>query len=350
MTFQAILLALTLAGGGERTLQIDVVELVAGREVPGLEEHALEHAGHRYLFASEASRRAFEADPARYEVQMGGACARMGPLSGLGSTELFAVYDGRVYLFASEGCRAGFLREPDRLLERPDPVPESNPETARRGAELIATAVGAMGGAERVDGVRSLRLGWEGTAESGERELRRARTTTLLFPAGLRTDSTWGDRNYVRVVTPDDAFFDEDGEVRDMQPQQIAAMIKERSRIPLVVMRARDRSDFVAVASGSSVVGEREVDLVTAAFGGATATLAVDAENGRILGMTFRGRGPDARFGTLTRTYGDFREVGGLTLPASESVRFDGEEVASMAIDWTSLEVDAELPPELFAR
>ena len=346
----AVSLALVLSGSGDRTMKLDVVELVRGSEVAGVEEYALRHAGHRYLFASEESLRAFAARPWRYEVQLGGACARMGPLSGLGSTEILAVHEGRVFLFASEACREGFLKDPERVLERDDPVPESNPETLRRGRELIEGAVRAMGGAERVDGVHSLRLRWEGTVEAGGREYRRKRRVAIVFPGSFRVDSAWDDEDHAHVVAAGSGFFDDAGEARNMHEQQIAAAVKQLRREPLVILRARDRDGFVAVASGHGTVGERPVELVTAAFEGATATLEIDAENGRMLGLTYRGRGPDRHFGTLHRTFSDFREVGGLELPATFAVRFDGEDLPDEGLTWTSIEVDVEIPADRFTR
>lgn len=60
------------------------------------------HALWEYRFVSAETRAAFLAEPAKYEIQLGGACARMGALSGIGDPRLHAIHGGRIYLFASD--------------------------------------------------------------------------------------------------------------------------------------------------------------------------------------------------------------------------------------------------------
>jgi hypothetical protein len=61
---------------------LDPVELCGGHEVAGDPARVATHGGHAYAFASEANRAAFTADPERYAIQWGGACARWGPSPG----------------------------------------------------------------------------------------------------------------------------------------------------------------------------------------------------------------------------------------------------------------------------
>ena len=142
----ALLAALAAAGAvfAQSELSVfkpDPVELVQGRKTPGDPAFFVDYQGFRYVFASASTRAEFEKDPARYEIQLGGACARMGPLSGSCRIDLYAVHEGRIYIFASEGCRKGFLAAPEKLLESDDAVPAGTPEQARRGRELIERAV-----------------------------------------------------------------------------------------------------------------------------------------------------------------------------------------------------------------
>ena len=68
---------------------LDPVALCEGREVPGSDTITATHEGYLYRFADEQSRERFHADRERYAVQMGGACGRMGPLSGKGAVDRF---------------------------------------------------------------------------------------------------------------------------------------------------------------------------------------------------------------------------------------------------------------------
>lgn len=103
----------TCEKGPRDTLEVDAVELVrTGADVPGLSEHSVVHGAYTYRFRNAENKATFAADPARYEIQLGGACARMGPLSGAGSPKLHAVHDGRIYIFASGACRQAFTKDP----------------------------------------------------------------------------------------------------------------------------------------------------------------------------------------------------------------------------------------------
>src|SRR5215510_10496247 len=138
-----------------RTLQVDAVELVRGQEVAGDPAISTSRGRFWYQFANDANRAEFLSDPERYEIQFGGACARMGPLSGVGSTNIHAVHDGRIYIFASQQCRNGFLAAPDKLIEHDDPPLAASREAEQRGRALLELVVERMGGAARVDSVNT---------------------------------------------------------------------------------------------------------------------------------------------------------------------------------------------------
>ena len=56
---------------------LDPVRLIEGRDVRGLESLWVDRGSYRYVFESAATRQQFLADPERYEIQLGGACAFM---------------------------------------------------------------------------------------------------------------------------------------------------------------------------------------------------------------------------------------------------------------------------------
>src|SRR5262245_61503243 len=70
------------------TFTVDVVGLVRDhQEVSGSAALTANRFGYVYLFSQETNREAFLKDPEKYEVQLGGACGKMGELSGRGSTD-----------------------------------------------------------------------------------------------------------------------------------------------------------------------------------------------------------------------------------------------------------------------
>ena len=71
-----------------------------GKPVKGAAEHKAEFKGSTFLFASQANRDAFAADPARYSPQYGGYCAFgvSGGYKAATDPAAFTVVDGKLYL------------------------------------------------------------------------------------------------------------------------------------------------------------------------------------------------------------------------------------------------------------
>lgn len=98
----------------------DPVALVGGAQVAGVGAHQTTYEGYTYRFKDPASLATFRAQSDRFAIQLGGACARMGILSGKGSPGRFAIHEGRIYIFASDSCLATFMKDPSRVLETLD--------------------------------------------------------------------------------------------------------------------------------------------------------------------------------------------------------------------------------------
>ena len=80
-----------------------VILLTQGKEVMGKPEFKVTRGKFDYLFANAGSRATFERNPEKYEIQLSGACARMG--GGVtGNPADYAVVDGRIYIFGSDDC------------------------------------------------------------------------------------------------------------------------------------------------------------------------------------------------------------------------------------------------------
>ena len=83
---------------------LDPVMLVQGKEVQGNLKITLTRGNFQYMFASEENKTAFEKDPASYEIQLNGACARMGPPV-RGNPDLYTVYQGHIYILVLKNAR-----------------------------------------------------------------------------------------------------------------------------------------------------------------------------------------------------------------------------------------------------
>ncbi|MCG3127495.1 MAG: hypothetical protein CHACPFDD_02355 [Phycisphaerae bacterium] len=332
------------------TLDVDSVELVAGREVAGQPEIAHVHGGYRYLFASRENLATFQRQPEKFEIQLGGACARMGALSGLGSTGIRTVFKDRIYIFASEACKKGFLSGPEKLLDSDDPVPTGSDDDRATARQLLDKAVAALGGAERLSKVRSYARRMIREQDYQGRKVKVGDAWTIAVPDRLRRDSIWDTSSWSFVATPDDAFTYGERDCRGLSAAGRVELQRLAVRDPLMLLLSRSRADFVAVAGGRVRVGERDAERVIVHFQGCATTLAIDEASGRIVGCSFRGRGASLRFGKVELVYSEFTEVSGITLPMHVAATFDGKPFDDATGTISEARINAELAADTFAR
>lgn len=353
-------LQLLLSGGAawaepSQILNADSVELVRGHEVQGRADLFVDHARFRYLFSSEENRKEFQRRPARYEIQMGGACARMGPLSGDGRTSLYGVHGGRIYIFASETCRTTFLKDPDKLLERPDVAPSGSKDAEKQGRSLLEKAVDAIGGARAVDGVRNFQRITLKKVNAGGKVYDNRHALTIQFPDDIREEECWDKSCYIYVATNAGAWYEGSNDQQALHAQQAIALRKHKqNRELLVVLRARNRPGTLVFHQGPASFEydgrTTAVERVAVAFDGATCVLSIEPKTGRILSQVYRDRGPTMAFVDVEKIFTEVVEAGGLRLPDKPVMRIEGRVKAAQPDDVVEVRIDAQLDKGLFAR
>ncbi len=323
--------AIAQKSGRDRVLKIDAVELIdRDKEIEGKVEFQQQHGRYLYLFANAENLTVFKANPAKYEIQLGGACGRMGPLSGEGSPKIFAVHDGRLYIFASEQCKRSFVAAPEKLLELDDEPPATTDESLKRGRALLDRAVDGVGGAAKLDALVSYREGRSRQTESGGKPYTVTDTVALHLPDGVYTENCWNDQCWGYVVMGSDGWTTDEGGGEALVPEQRIAVLRSAGRHPLALLRNRDRPGLVVVSDGSErtidVAGEGSIDLdlLTLHSEGTTTTLGIDAE-GRVRLLSYRGRGLTLGIGQIERIYSGFHDVGDLNLAGRVDVVFEGK-------------------------
>jgi YHS domain-containing protein len=318
---------------------LDPVMLSQGKEVQGDMKFQVTRGQFRYIFANAENKATFEKDPSRYEIQLNGSCARMGaPTSG--NPDLYAVHKGRIYVFGSEECQTVFKAAPEKYLEAPaEPKSSPSAEMLKRGQELIAKAVEALGGAAKLDQLVSFQ----------RKEVRGndvKNTLLLAFPGSMRLESVRPNFTLTSVVGPAESFIVVNNTApRTMSEGNRAAIEKELQREPFVLLRARSRSDFKAWA-----VGDGEPSLVEVELDGFNTTLGIDPATGRVLSQTYRGRGPGGVVGVIAMNYSDFRAVEGLSLPFKVTATFDGQPLPALSATIETTTVNGQIDPASFKK
>ncbi|HJQ68380.1 MAG TPA: hypothetical protein VKA70_05395 [Blastocatellia bacterium] len=331
---------------------LDPVMLVKGKEVQGEFNIAVTRGRFQYLFANEENKAAFEKEPSRYEIQLGGACARMGAPVG-GNPDLYTVYKERVYIFGSEACKNLFQSSPEKYLESEETSQAPTADAIKKGQSLIEKAVSAMGGAARLDALASYQEQRRGLQHRNSGDVEIKYVTTVAFPNRSRQEEAGPDYKQVIVLTPSESFgFSPDSQrpavaLPDMVRQGYE---KQIARNPLVILKNRKQSGFKAAAVGTDKVGDIAVEQVEVETNGLKVKLGIDAATGRVMSLSYRGRGPGGAVGQITRTYSDFRTVDGLLLPFKVVGAFNGDANSQVSTTIDSITVNGQIAPAAFEK
>lgn len=334
-----------------RTFAVDPVELLAGRELKGEAAHFAVRGMYNYQFVSAANKAAFEKQPEKFEVQLGGACARMGPLSGYGRGDIYAVHGGRIYLFASKQCRESFLSAPEKLLQTDDAPPERDATAEKHGRELIELAVKHAGGA-RVDEIKTYRHATTRSEVQGGKEYVNVNTIMFAFPDRVRREESWNDWVGGQVLVGDGGFGVDSKATEDMPlaRDQVRAVRRIANRQPVTILRARTRPDFLALARGSRTVDGGDGQCVIVYFDGCKSTLTIEPKTGKLLALETRMRSPNMSLADARIVYTEEKTAEGITLPSAWRIEFDGVKPDESAQKLSLLEINPDLPQKLFEQ
>jgi YHS domain-containing protein len=360
MSFMHIVLLAALAAGSpqapaagprEALDGIDpVVLLTTGKEVSGKADLKVVRNQLRYLFATPESKATFEKSPEKYEIQLGGACARMG--GGVtGNPADYAVVDGKIYIFGSDDCHKKFVAAPAKFLPKPAAPMPAAAAAASQGRALVERVVKAMGGAQKLDAVTTY---VESSAQVQKRptgDVPIALKTMWRFPGGIRAERTMTlpDRTMTsaNLLTPAGGWFIGQGRAYPQNAEGRANSEAQYNRQLVPLLRGRREADFKAASLGPATENGVAVDRVRVKHGGVDVTLAID-KTGLVRSVSFTGRGLESEIGAYVVTLGDYRDVSGLRLPFSESALFNGapDTLLSRTID--AIAINVPLDPALF--
>lgn len=293
----------------------DPIELAQGNETQGKPEFSFDYLRHRYQFSSAENLQRFTSDPASHAIQQGGACGKMGVLTGKGSPDRYAVVDGKIWVFASDGCRETFLKNKDLYFEKRE-VPSATSQERRIARELLAKVIEAHGGQEAVDSISRAEFTFE----------------TPYMDEGVK--KTWIEKRVIE--TKDQAIAETSGnsffvisqkgtsegyahEHFEIHPEEVRALRASYLRTALGILKEGQHLALKAGAEGANKT-------VTYAQGDIVTTVILNGDM-RITGVRYRDTyaGP---FRNVERSFTGYEKVQGVWLPASTWTRIDGGKLA----------------------
>lgn len=293
----------------------DPVDLVSGREVKGRPEISAVSGRHEYRFCSEEHRTLFKATPHSYAVQNGGACGKMGALSGHGSPDRWAVVNGRIFLFASEGCRTAFLARKDAYFTPPDEPPKADAEEAREAQALFDRMVQSHGGKEALSAIQRVEWGYETPyEEKGDKRIWHTKIAYL----GPDRYAHWegsGEDPIFFVRDGATALEGTTGATYDVHPGERRALTAKVIRHPVAILLGGAGKPLKKVGNDGFVMARGDIVL----------TVRLDPTSGRLASVEYR----DAYLGPVSSViveYGGYEVHGGVAFPRSHRVKVDGAE------------------------
>ena len=308
---------------------IDAVALLKqGKEVSGKPDYKVTRGKFDYLFATAENKAAFEKNPEQYEIQLSGACARMG--GGVtGNPADFAVVDGKIYIFGSDDCHKKFVAAPAKFLPKPAPAMPTAARDVQAGRALLDKAIASVGGAAKLDAVGSYIETASQTQTRSQGQVTLTLKTTRRFPGDIRVERTMvmGDRTQTTatLMTAEGGWFINGSRAFAQNPEGRATNEQEYSRGLLPLLRARHAARFQAAAVPPAIVDGVAEDRVRVKDALVDVTIGLDKRTGRVHSLSFVDRNLDAEIGDYTIVLSDYRDVNGLTLPFSERALFNGQ-------------------------
>ena len=331
-----------------------VLLIGTGEKTEGATERESAYGNYRYRFATEASKRAFDAMPSRFAIAFGGGCARMGPLSPAGDVHRFEVVDDALCIFASDACRASFLKEPAAFREVTDaPFP-----TDRRGVELAAAVRRWL----RADAAcpREIMVAGERREKLGEREVRTREEIRLAPNLAFTALNAWNDDVFWTMATfgPEDsrvpATNTKRSTVAGEQPldeSQFEAFRRVAMLEPLFLSRVLLQPDVKFAGAGTAEwhAGERTVsgEVLRIHWKGVTVEWLVKPGNGQLVAQRAMKRARDARFAQVVEVFGEWNDRAGVRIPMVRSDAYGSRQFDSIesACDAPVVEVVPEMEP-----
>ncbi len=331
----------------------DPVMLIEGKEVPGKLGISLVRGQYKYLFESETTRARFATDPEKFEIQLEGSCARMGPQVS-SEPDSYTVYKGRIYVFGSQECHNLFVAEPEKYLEPALEEISGSPEAFKKAEALIEKATEAIGGAVRLDSLTSYQENATGVALTSQGESQFRTVSTRVFPDRIRReqDSSFGKNINMLIAGEAYSIFQgqETRNVRPMRELQRQEFERTMSIHPIEILRARKRPDFKAVSRGLVRVADSSLEEVALGFARVRVRAGIDPKTGRLMTLTYLARNAgNGEIGEVTRTFTDFRNVDGLTWPFSWKGTFKGAADPTRSYTINSVVINSKIDQTLFA-
>jgi YHS domain-containing protein len=330
---------------------VDPVLLIQGKEVSGKADLKVVRGQFEYLFSSPATKATFESDPARYEIQLGGLCARMGKATG-GRPADYLVYQGRIYVFGSDECHKKFEADPKKYLAAPVPPIAASGRSLTDGRALLDRAVATVGGSTKLGAITTYVETASQIQKRPSGDVPVTIKTMWRFPDAVRMERTMTIQertmSSATLMTPAGMWYLSQGHAYPVLEAGRPSLQLDYGRQIVPLLRASREPGAKIASLGKTTVRGITVERVRVVNGAVDVTLGLDPASARIQSISFMDRNAEGEVGEFTILYSDYRSTSGLTLPFAERALFKDTEDTFLSRRLTAIDVNTGLDAALF--
>jgi zinc protease len=236
---------------------------------------------------------------------------------------------------------------PGAAAEKSSTAEEKKPANPE-GKALAAKVVQALGGAEKVDSVKSVKAAFAMNQLSGPMQGTIQAESTILYPDHMKVDMHMPQGSFSMIVTPGAAFVESQGKVVQELPESRRDESMEQIRRDLLYI-AQHVNDpaFSFTAAGSEKSGDIDTAIVDVAGPGVSMRWFVDPQSGKLIRETYKSMGPSGPADSET-TFSDWRPTDGLNLPYRRANKQNGQD--SSTAQFTSFQLNPTVDPKVFEK
>ena len=219
----------------------------------------------------------------------------------------------------------------------------SNPE----GKALLAKALDSVGGAARLNAIKTFRRKASITLKAQNLTLDVEETHQGDDQVHLKIGTPNGEM--IMVATPQAAFMSvaAAGIVRDLPASQKEDTLKGMRREFWYVSQHAADPQFFFAANGKEKFGDVDAAVLDIVHGGEQLRWFIDEKTGRILGEQHQGTTPTGP-ATQVITYSEWKTVDGVSLPFHEEVTANGKSSSSVVV--SGAEINPAVDPKIFSK
>ncbi len=215
------------------------------------------------------------------------------------------------------------------------------------GRALLAKAAEAMGGAARLQSVKSIQQKASMRMKTPQGDMSVDAESLQVFPDRPRQTLRTPMGEMTSVLSPEASFVSMPMGTRDMPASQKENAIKELRTNPLALAQRGGDPAVSARLSGTEKIGEVEARILELSVEGSDVRWFVDPASGRILRSTSRTMGP-AGPAEQVLDYSDWRTVDGVAFAFKHTITRNGEDAGS--IELLEVKLNPEVDPALFEK